>query len=174
MTMELISTVTVGAGGSSTISFSAIPQTATDLYLTVSVRTSSSGGADDTRLGFNGSTGSFISKVLAGLGNGTNSFNFSQGNIGTVNNSYVGWSNAGVYIANYSISGVNKNYLSDWTLENNQVSAYDYTVAGRWTGTAAITSLTLTNLFSGVFDQNSTVSLYTITKGVGGATTSSA
>jgi hypothetical protein len=54
-TYKLISSVTVGSGGATTMTFSSIPQTYTDLLLKISSR-NTTGGADNHRVTFNGNT----------------------------------------------------------------------------------------------------------------------
>jgi len=52
MGMQLIETVTVGAGGSSLITFSNVPQTGTDLLVTVSGRSTGSSNTHFELFGF--------------------------------------------------------------------------------------------------------------------------
>ena len=53
MTMTLVSTVTVGAGGAANIQWTSIPNTATDLYITVSARQLVGTGATHVYAQFN-------------------------------------------------------------------------------------------------------------------------
>jgi len=161
--MQLVSTVTVGAGGAATISFTGIPQTATDLLLTISERHSVDG---NTRLTFNGSSSGYTQRRLHGTGSSANSttnstiFLFMEGQ----DDSYTAntFSNGAVYIPNYAGSA-HKSVSWDYVTENNSTTADQMILAGVWADTAAITSITLA-LPSGVFTQHSTASLYTITK----------
>ena len=69
--MFLIQTITVGAGGASTIEFTSIPQTYTDLCIKLSNRQSGTGGSanvwDNYYMSFNGSSSSKSSRDLHGL-----------------------------------------------------------------------------------------------------------
>ncbi len=67
-TYKALSTVTVGAGGSSTITFSNIPQTYTDLRIVLSARTDRSGFPNDNiRVYPNGSSSRCQGKLLDAL-----------------------------------------------------------------------------------------------------------
>lgn len=168
--MTLVSTVTVGAGGAASIAFSSIPQTATDLYLVVSSRANGTG--DFLNMTLNGSSASFSGKYL-----GTNvSSVFSGTNIiigftnppGHTANTFA---SSDVYIPNYAGS-TNKAFSTNSVQENNATTDWMFINAGLWSNTAAITSLSVTLTGTDNFVQYSTASLYTITKGSGGASVS--
>lgn len=171
MTMTLISTTTVGAGGAAAIEFTGIAATATDLLLVLSERHSVDG---NTQLTFNGSSSGYSMIRLSGTGASANSNNYSgvfiymEGQ----DNSYTAstFGNASIYIPNYAGS-TNKSVSWDSVTENNATTADEQMIAGLWSNTAAITQVTLT-CGGGSFVQNSTASLYTITKGSGGASVS--
>ena len=174
MTMTLVSTVTVGAGGAASIDFTSIPQTGTDLFLVVSARVT---GADGTpRLRFNGSTTGYTDKWLYGDG----AYKGTASNVNGGSSIWAGqfdasgdtsstFTNGTIYIPNYA-GATAKSVSVDSVKENNGTTGYQELVAGAWSGTAAITSLSL--LGASNFVQYSTASLYTITKGSGGATVS--
>lgn len=174
MTMKLISTVTVGAGGASSIEFSSIPQTGTDLYLTMSLKASS--GSGWLWFTLNNDTGSnYSSRNLNGTGSsvGTQSLPnmaklYSMG--GLFPPSTHQWNNVSLYIPNYAGS-IAKSMSIDGVTENNATLAYQAIVAGLWSGTAAISSLQI--LPDGTMAEGSTASLYTIlTDGATGANVS--
>jgi hypothetical protein len=71
------------------------------------------------------------------------------------------FSNIDVYIPNYT-SAINKTYITDSVSENNATTAYAELWMGLWSNTAAVTSLTLTIV--GNFVQNSTATLYGVTR----------
>lgn len=172
MTMTLVSTVTVGSGGAASIEFTSIPQTGTDLLVVLSERHSVDG---NTRLTFNGSGSGYTMKRLSGTGSSVNSNEYVSGvfiYMEGQDNSYTAstFGNASIYIPNYAGSA-NKSVSWDSVTENNSTTADQQIIAGIWANTAAITQVTL-GLSSGVFTQYSTASLYTITKGSGGATVS--
>lgn len=175
MSMTLISTVTVGSGGAATIDFNSIPQTFTDLLILCSARTTQS-LEDDLRVRFNSDTASnYPFRSLFGTGTGSGSGN------GTLNFAYLGaisgtaftantFANQSGYIPNYTGSS-SKTLSTDSVSENNGTGATQLLVASRWTGTAAITTVTLSGA-SANLAQHSTASLYGITRGSGGATVS--
>jgi hypothetical protein len=159
-----IATVTVGSGGASSIAFSSIPSTYTDLVIKVS------GKADRISyegigmlFSFNGSTSTFSSRVLYGTGASTGSFTLARyagdanGPAATANT----FSSTDIYIPNYASSN-NKSYSSDSTQENNGSAAYAYLTAGLWATSSAITSITLTPDGPSNFVQYSTATLYGI------------
>lgn len=171
--MELITSATVGTGGATSIQFSSIPQTYTDLVLFVSVR---SGSSNDTLfLRLNGNTSSTISKILEGNGS-TVSGNSSTSNtfvrFGTITSgaSSSSFSTGSAYLANYTASA-NKTVSVDYVSENNSTTAYQTIVAGTFPVTDAITSILVSNTASSIA-QHSTAYLYGILKGSGGATVS--
>lgn len=168
MTMKLVSTVTVGAGGASSIQFTSIPQTGTDLLLLVSGRSTNTSQAFEIR--FNGSSASLSDRYLYGSGSaaasGTDSAIYGYATQSTDTASTFG--NVQIYVPNYAGS-TNKSLSVDSVTENNATAALQVLTAGLWANTAAITSLSLSGF---TFAQYTTASLYTITKGSGGATVS--
>lgn len=172
ITLSLVSTVTVGAGGAASIDFTGIPQTGTDLLLTVAVR-----GADtDGWVRINSDSGTnYSTRELRGNGTSAASASLTSQTAMSLRNAVnpTTWtantfSNATLYIPNYTGS-LAKSGSVDFVTENNATAANMGIIANLWTGTAAITSLSL--YMTGLnWVQYSTASLYTITKGSGGAT----
>lgn len=164
----LISSVTVGAGGASSITFSAIPGTYTDLCLVLSGRSTNSNYFDGIDIAFNSSTASFTARFLDGSGSGVVSGTYTglttNGNTATSNT----FGNLQMYIPNYAGS-TNKSFSADMVTENNATAADQRIYAGLWSNTSAITSISLTTT---TFAQYSTAYLYGLTKGSGGATVS--
>lgn len=159
-TYKALSTVTVGAGGASTISFSNIPQTYTDLLVKLSVRTTFAGVADDVLLTLNGLSSGYSNKIL--YGNGSNAFSTSAyGNLVTsppaANATANTFGNVEFYIPNYALTN-SKVYSSDSVSENNATESYTHLIAGRNTTTNPITSISLAGV--GNFVQYSTATLY--------------
>ena len=176
MTLTLISTVTVGAGGAASIAFNSIAGTATDLYILLSARVNVGGTARTLGIKINGQTSTYADRWLRGSGSAADSGSF--GNIfgygalpsaindsGATSNTF---SSTSIYIPNYASSG-NKSISTDTVTENNATQAYQVINAGSW-ASGAITSVEL--LTDSPFLQYSTASLYTITKGSGGASVS--
>jgi hypothetical protein len=158
-----IATVTVTSATQATLEFTSIPQTYTDLFITLSARADTA-AIDVVGLTVNG----------GGTTVGTNRYVDGSGSAfrsGAVNNyqglkqpsSYTAniFSNIEMYIPNY-ISGLNKFISSNNTTENNATEAYMGYSGSLWANTSAITSLTLSNGGGGNFVQYSTATLYGI------------
>jgi hypothetical protein len=171
MTMTLIQTVTVGSGGASSISFISIPADGTDLLLLLSVRGASANLNTNGRITLN-NNGSFIYNDKALRGNGSSAS--SRGDSGA--NGFINWDmpaanvtantflNGIFYFPNYT-SSLNKTVSGDIVFENNATTAYQNIYAGSVPITDAINRITFTDPAAGGFVQNSTASLYKITKG---------
>ena len=162
VTHTLIQSVTVGSGGAASIEFGSIPQTYTDLKVLLSVR--SSDGSGTLRVQPNGLTTNLSSRRLEGSGSTATSA--TDGSVIAVYaitlSSYTAsvFSNIEIYIPNYAGS-TNKSISADGVMENNATESYQNLVAGLWSNTSAITSLTLAKA-TGNFVQYSSASLYGI------------
>lgn len=187
--MVAIQTVTVGAGGASSIEFTSIPQTYTDLVIVCSARNSSSSGID-MGMRFNGNTGTNYSyRSVYGSGSTASSGSASSETLFTragysAGSGYTAstFSNVSYYIPNYTSSN-NKSVSIDGANEQNSSTAYAQLVAGLWSQTSAITSVTLYVNSANTADnfaQYSTATLYGVTsagygaKATGGIITSDA
>lgn len=169
---ELIQTITVGAGGAASIEFTGIPATGTDLLILFSSRMSA--GTFEL-LQFNADTSSsnyFYTNLLgdgsaasSGQGSPTNGIYF-YGEKSTYTSS--SFDSSSIYIPNYTASTA-KSISIDNVTENNATGSLQNIVAGKWSGTAAISSIKITAYSVNTFTQYSTASLYKITKGSGGA-----
>ena len=162
-TYTLISSVTVGSGGASSIDFTSIPATYTDLVLKISMRDDETGaGNADLFMSFN-STGVNSTKVLYGYGSGvgSNSGNLIAGAGASAGNTANTFSSIDIYIPNYTSSS-NKSISLDFVDEDNNTVAYSTLTAGLWTVTSAITSISLTTTSTKKFVQYSTAYLYGI------------
>lgn len=177
MTMTLISTTTVGSGGAANITFSSIPQTATDLYIVVSGRSERNLAFDNIQIRPNNSTTNGSYRRLYGTGSATGSdvnsgSTIIGGYISDASNTANTFGSVSIYIPNYAGSTY-KSISSDSVSENNATAARQALAASLWSDTAAITSIVLLLPESGNnFAQYTTASLYGITKGSGGATVS--
>jgi len=165
--IQIGSTVTVGAGGAASISFSSIPATYTDLILKLSARTDRSGITQDViGIAFNSLTTNLSMRYLQGDGSSASSSSsasliWTRADAATATSNTFG--NAEFYISNYAGS-TNKSVSVDGVSENNATEAYANIVAGLWSSSAAITSIQLTSANSANFVQYSTASLYGISK----------
>lgn len=173
---ELISTVTVGAGGAASISFTSIPQTGSHLVLVTSLQGDQSflGIQINSHTNYNGifeynngptstQTGIFTSYGLATIRNG----------IYNTTSSY--FADTTLIFANYNLSK-SKTIFSETVMPSTGTPGITFSGMTGTTG-IAINSLTLTprttqtGATAGTgFTQYSTASLYMITKGSGGAT----
>ncbi len=166
-TYEAIATVTVGSGGAANIEFTSIPGTYTDLLVFYSTRAATTGSDMGAR--FNGDTGSNYSyRKLGGNGSTASSDSASSQTsltrVGRVNPSAATantFSNNYMYIPNYTSSN-NKSVSMDGVSENNATSANADLIAGLWSNSAAITSISLLIDGGGNFAQYSTATLYGI------------
>ena len=161
-TMTPIYTVTVGAGGQSSIQFNNIPQTYTDLVIRLSLRTTFAGVADDVIMTLNGLGSGYSNKIV--YGNGSNLFSTNAyGNLVTsppsANATSSIFGNVEIYIPNYTSSNA-KSYSSESVSENNATESYIHFIGGINTTTNAITSVSFAP--SGVrnFVEHSTATLY--------------
>lgn len=157
-----IASVTVGSGGASSIDFTSIPSTYTDLCIKVSARDTNSAQNTTLALGINGS-GSASFRVLYGTGSTAASFSGSgylwSGYIDAATSTASTFGNAEIYIPNYAGSN-QKSISSDSVTETNATGAYMALGATLWTSTSAITSIGLYPVT--LFAQYSTATLYGI------------
>ena len=159
-TFELIASY-AATGSVSTIDFTSIPSTYTDLCLKLSAR-STSAGAEAVIIEFNGSTTGFSGRRLAGeVGSGVTSDSTTniRAAIDTAANTASTFASGEFYIPNYSGS-TNKSVSLDMVLENNATASLLSLVAGLWSNTAAISSIKLSLNSGGSFVQYSTAYLY--------------
>jgi hypothetical protein len=161
-TFTKIASVTVGSGGASSIDFTSIPSTYTDLCLKISGR--STGTDDQIWIAFNSSTTGFSNRVLYGSGSSAAStfvdrfVAYQTPGTGTTANSF---GNSEIYIPNYAGSS-NKSNSGDTVWEQNAaLPCFCALNASLWSNSAAITSISLT-ASSTSFAQYSTATLYGI------------
>jgi len=137
-TLEIISSVTVGAGGASSISFTSISNSYTDLLLVLSGRCSNASFVCNIKWTFNGSSSAYSGIELYGDGASTGSGNggsassyiqlgYATGNTATSNT----FGNTACYIPNYAGSNY-KSISIDSVAENNASTQYMDLGAGLW------------------------------------------
>ena len=167
-TYTKIASVTVGSGGASSMDFTSIPATYTDLLLKISARdatsTYGSSAGISWQIQFNGLTTNLTGRYIfsnpstGSPSSGTdasNIYGIDSTNLDTANT----FSSSEVYIPNY-LASVNKSMSIDAMAENNATAAGGRLNAGLWSSTAAITSIKL--LTYTTFTQYSTATLYGI------------
>jgi hypothetical protein len=146
---------TTTSSSSSTITFSSIPSTYTDLVLVISGANSGSGVKS---VQFNSDTGANYSCTTL-IGNGSTAYS------GSYSTAYLDVWNAGtndyntiVQFQNYSNSTTYKTYLS----RQNTAAVGTEAIVGLWRSTAAISTIAI-NISSNNFGTTTTFSLYGIT-----------
>ena len=158
-TFTLIASNTVSSAVSS-ITFSSIPATYTDLCIKLSARCDVLNTA--VKIQFNGLTTNLSTRYLYANGSsasgGTDTQIYTYENASTYTANTFG--NSEIYIPNYTSSNA-KSVNSDAVTENNATGADMLLGAGLWNSTAAITSVALVSN-SGNFVANSTFYLYGI------------
>lgn len=164
-TFAKIASVTVGAGGASSMDFTSIPQTYTDLCLKISARGTTTSSVDNIKLIINSAQGS--SRTVYGTGStrvstssgGDIQYLYTSSSVDTANT----FGNVEVYIPNYTTATVHS-VSADAVQENNTGTARASLVAGLTASSAAITSISIQSNSSGNYVQYSTATLYGILK----------
>lgn len=171
-TYDSIALATIPSGGASSIGFTAIPQTYTDLLIIGSLKTTKT-ATNDYILGyFNSDTTDGNYSCYFTYTSGASGFTATSaatpsryfgeipGNASSVTNQF---SATRIYIPDYTSSRT-KSYGAETGQLNNSVGASQYTVAttGRWSGTTGITAITFTSGDSANFMEFSTLTLYGI------------
>jgi hypothetical protein len=167
MSMTKIATITVGAGGATSLDFTAIPGNMTDLLVVFSLRVTDAATAGQFYLSLNGITAdsSYTRKLLFGDGASAVSYGGAQRSdlaAAGANATASTFSSGSIYIPNYA-SANTKVYSIDAVTENNATEARQTLLAGSWNSTSAITEVGIKN--GGTAVQYSSATLYGITKG---------
>lgn len=174
-TYTLIASSTVGSGGTSSIDFTNIPNSYTNLVARYSLRTDNANAFSLTYVYLNGSQTGYIAAVqLEGTGAAVSSSAFTttylyaddgSGNTTTSNT----FGNGELYIPNYA-SADDKSISVDSVGENNATTAYSQLISGWWDNSAAVNRITFSTSASSLsgsttkFMQHSTIYLYGINK----------
>ena len=170
-TFTLIASSTVGSTAVSSITFSSIPQTYTDLLVKISMRNDTGTSYNNVYVSFNGTPSgtSYSDKSIYTIGTSSGSLGHSSANqlwlaaspsTGNTSNTF---SNGEFYVPNYTGSS-NKSISSDSVTEANSAGngvIYNNLMSGLWANTSAITSIVLTSDASS-FMQYSSAYLYGI------------
>lgn len=152
VTYDRIATTTA-SGGSTSITFSSIPATYTDLVL---VMGGSNSANTDLRMRFNGDTGSnYSATVFFGDGSAANSFR--ESNQTSLYGAFGPNSNNIINIFNYTNGNTFKSALT----RSNMPSTYLFGIIQLWRSTTAINSVTL-YVTSGSYNSDVVFTLYGI------------
>jgi hypothetical protein len=180
--MQLIETVTVGSGGTSSIEFTGLSSALgfTDLLLVLSLRsnqTFTTGAQTELRLQINNATSGYSIRRLYGNGSSVSSDTNSGEStlrLGESNNQIADtFSSHSVYFSNAFSSAV-KSFSVDQVHENNTTANNMSIGAALFNNTASISSIKLTTAFfsdPSQFAQYSSATLYGITAGSDGIVT---
>lgn len=165
-TYELIEAKTLSTTPSS-VTFSSIPNTYTDLKLVVSARGSHIYAQANAYITYNGSSSNYKEILTYGYGGAAGSTSAST-------DPYIIWGimmtgggatantfgNSEIYIPNYASSNYKSSYTNNAT-ENNGTEGWNAMDTALWSNTSAITSITLT-ADNGSFVSGSSFYLYGI------------
>lgn len=162
MGFKLLSSVTVGSGGASSIDFNSIPSNYRDICLFITLRNSGIEAAD---FRLNGDTTSsytwyYVQNTGNSMSRGTNTgTSFSEAMLTNGTGTSNTFSSSVLYFPNYT-SSVHKIFSLETAEEEAAVQAYQRLEGGRWANTSAITSI---SIFGGSnFVQHSSAYLYGI------------
>ena len=160
---NLISTVTVGAGGAASIAFTSIPQTYTDLKILLSLRSNRADVDDVLLVKPNNSSSSLTYRYIRGSGSSIESSNVNRAYIAANTLTANVFSSNEIYIPNYT-GNTHKSFLIDSVTENNSATAYMSLQSVLWSVSDAITSVVFVVVYGSLFLQYSSASLYGISK----------
>jgi hypothetical protein len=158
-----IASVTVGSGGSSSMTFSSIPQTYTDLKLVISGR--STDGNFGYLIRLNNALSTYAGRWLEGVGTSVSSYTSSNALGGYLTYSTQTantFCSSEAYIANYTSSSYKSVSIETAQESNSATGVYLAMGAQLWSDTSAITSIVLT--INTLFAQHTTATLYGIKK----------
>jgi hypothetical protein len=163
-TFTKIASVSVGVLGATSIDFTSIPSTYTDLMIYFSPRSTNVSATYGATIQFNSSSSNFSYRALYGNGSVAGSYADTAswlGEIPAATSTSNTFGNVSIYIPNYAGS-TNKSFSIDNVGENNGTAARADLIAELWTNTAAINSVKLQSAVN--FAQYTTAVLYGINK----------
>ena len=164
-TFYKIETVTL-SGTASSINFTNIPQTYTDLLIKASLRSTRSDVVAGMLLNVNGSSSGFATdKMVYGTGSSEGSTFSGSNYIAYINADTATASTFGnldIYIRNYTTSDSYKSISVDALTENNATAAYSTLWSPAWNSSSPITSIGIQSANSANLMQYSSATLYGI------------
>jgi len=166
-TYTLISS-NVLSSATSSVTFSSIPSTYTDLVIRASIRDNVDSNQGAVAMTFNSNTSGYGAKDIYGDGSTVATFSLSSiaygwaGTITDANLTANSFSSHEIYIPSYALSQ-NKNYSVYSVVETNSTTAkFLVSGGGIWSNTTAITSITLAINTNPNFASGSSFYLYGI------------
>jgi hypothetical protein len=154
--IQIGSTITVGAGGASSVEFTSIPSGYTDLVVIHSLQTNA--GAEGIYLTLNSNTTTFGG--IYGYSDGTN---FLSGQIarylGSIMSDTSIFTTGTIYLQSYATSR-DKPFSTDESFTRNTSPSFMNITGGVWANSAVVTSFKIGD--ASTLQQYSTVSLYGI------------
>jgi len=168
-TYTLIAKVTVGSGGSSTVSFTSIPSTYNNLQVLYMARCDHASTRQNLYINFNSDTTASnyswngIYGYYSGGSNQTGGNNGAYkivGDVSGANSAANAFVNGSVFIGGYT-SSYKKNVWGDPALHSTDTDIFRSQYNNTWTGTGSISTIDFT-LANGSFVQNTTFYLYGI------------
>jgi hypothetical protein len=163
-TMKLIAKQIL-TGNATSVTFSDIPSTFSDLYIVISARVDRSGASSDAiYIGFNGSTANFSARFLQAAGSGVASGTETRyaGNATAATADANSFGNTEIYIPNYA--GSTNKSLSTTGIGPLSGPPVMAVTAVLWSNTAAITSVLLAPSIGPNFISGSSFFLYAISR----------
>ena len=160
---EAIATVTVGSGGASTMNFTSIPSTYTDLSIYISARGTRAQTQDGMNMKFNGSSTGYSGREFDAIGtsNYTGTLSIGICSIPASTATTSTFSATHIYISNYA-SSLYKRYSSESARANDSTTVFaSNMVSTIWANASAITSIAFTN-DNANFAEYTTATLYGI------------
>jgi len=162
--MILIQSVNVPSGGTSSITFTSIPQTYRDLILYFGSRTSTN--ANWALMSINGGADTAIDlRHIISDGNTVATQSYSSGRLPNNQSSYTSgsFSYGRIYLPNYTNTSRNKSMAVMGAQTNNSTGRPSTFVTGlKWADNSAVTSISFTVDGGGNFSEFSTAYLYGI------------
>jgi hypothetical protein len=167
--MDSIATVTVGAGGSATITFSSIPSTYAHLQIRGILRASRNDAADGIIIQYNGDTASnYSSHFVRGEGSSVGAEGLANQSSMRIQDTMPGQTSAAnlfgtviIDILDYANTNKYKTQRSLGGNDRNGAGYIDFS-SGNWRNTNAITSIDIKALYGTGFAQYSHFALYGI------------
>jgi hypothetical protein len=161
-TFTLIASSTVGSGGAASIDFTSISGSYTDLILKVSARSNTANASNGYyyQMTINGATTNQSTRYINSNGTVAQSGNFARlfGYCAPSDSTSNTFASDDFYFPNYAGS-INKSVSADLIWENNATASNMSILAGLWSQTAAISSISIAPA-AGSFVQYSTAYLY--------------